>query len=442
MCYIVFPFVLPHWLFSISGEQNTNLNMCSGFNLANGATFNRGMARFSFSLTEPSLGQNSGLLWHNNSREDQQYQQYHRDTGHPLKGLETYSTFQMDHNDDHGSNHIDRSQWNASPVHAVESEQMSSLVSQESIGAHAQKASQASSYDHSHSSELYTPDSQAPYISSSRSDITERSSPVDSGLYLAQQYDLQSFNAFPFPGTEGISAGQSTFQNNAVKGLPRSTLAITAEPSFPTFATADDHFDSLSSEPNNVANHSPISQDSMVYNPSGIIDPHRPPLWDENFNLGSQPSSPTPDWNQPSLHMMTSASNSPLECSPSLEPPSPRYIQDVPELVNSGPYSNGSRLMREPIRPGQAKVVSDTASRPQCHPESSEKSDESNRMVGRAEMDNNARNHPLYKNVPPKPDGLYHCPWEGQDGCLHKPDKLKCNYEYDAFYLPSFAFQC
>lgn len=40
-----------------------------------------------------------------------------------------------------------------------------------------------------------------------------------------------------------------------------------------------------------------------------------------------------------------------------------------------------------------------------------------------------ARNHDLYKNVMPKEDGLFHCPWEGNPSCNHRPEKLKCNYE-------------
>lgn len=40
-----------------------------------------------------------------------------------------------------------------------------------------------------------------------------------------------------------------------------------------------------------------------------------------------------------------------------------------------------------------------------------------------------ARDHPLYKNAFPQADGLFHCPWEGQASCNHKPEKLKCNYD-------------
>jgi hypothetical protein len=50
----------------------------------------------------------------------------------------------------------------------------------------------------------------------------------------------------------------------------------------------------------------------------------------------------------------------------------------------------------------------------------------SRRLSGEGES---ARDHHLYKNAFPQADGLFHCPWEGQSGCNHKPEKLKCNYE-------------
>ncbi|EMR70923.1 putative zinc finger domain-containing protein [Eutypa lata UCREL1] len=43
--------------------------------------------------------------------------------------------------------------------------------------------------------------------------------------------------------------------------------------------------------------------------------------------------------------------------------------------------------------------------------------------------ESSARDHPLYRNAFPQPDGLFHCPWEGQSGCNHKAEKLKCNYD-------------
>ncbi|KAL2016731.1 hypothetical protein VTK56DRAFT_3120 [Thermocarpiscus australiensis] len=48
------------------------------------------------------------------------------------------------------------------------------------------------------------------------------------------------------------------------------------------------------------------------------------------------------------------------------------------------------------------------------------------RLSGEGES---ARDHYLYKNAFPQADGLFHCPWEGQPSCNHKPEKLKCNYD-------------
>jgi len=48
------------------------------------------------------------------------------------------------------------------------------------------------------------------------------------------------------------------------------------------------------------------------------------------------------------------------------------------------------------------------------------------RLSGEGES---ARDHFLYKNAYPQADGLFHCPWEGESSCNHKPEKLKCNYE-------------
>jgi hypothetical protein len=87
--------------------------------------------------------------------------------------------------------------------------------------------------------------------------------------------------------------------------------------------------------------------------------------------------------------------------------------------------------------PRQSKVASDLASGYVRLPGSSKISDESFKLVGRSslEIDNTAREHPLYHNVQPKADGLYHCPFEDDPkaNCTHKPEKLKCNYEYTLF---------
>jgi hypothetical protein len=42
--------------------------------------------------------------------------------------------------------------------------------------------------------------------------------------------------------------------------------------------------------------------------------------------------------------------------------------------------------------------------------------------------ENTARRNELYQRSP-EDDGLYHCPFAVSEGCMHKPEKLKCNYE-------------
>ncbi len=56
------------------------------------------------------------------------------------------------------------------------------------------------------------------------------------------------------------------------------------------------------------------------------------------------------------------------------------------------------------------------------------------RRRNQPDQNNAARSHHFYTNAQVEEDGLYHCPWEKatNNPCLHKPEKLKCNYEYDS----------
>jgi len=73
-------------------------------------------------------------------------------------------------------------------------------------------------------------------------------------------------------------------------------------------------------------------------------------------------------------------------------------------------------------------------------PGRSEIFDEAFKCVGLPSLksvDSPTQLHPLYHNVSPHSDGLYHCPFEDdpKTNCIHKPEKLKCNYEYAYFPL-------
>jgi hypothetical protein len=199
----------------------------------------------------------------------------------------------------------------------------------------------------------------------------------------------------------------SMFQRNSMAGIATPANATMASGPYSIFATSGDEMFVSNSLPSQVS----VSRESLSFPPSAMMN--SPEMWEPDF-LDSQRSSPTlheDPWALPPPHMMTSTTNSPLDYSPSLDGLSPR----------------------KPIGPRQSKVTSD--SRRTRVAGSSETSDESfNKLVGRSslELDNTAREHPLYHNVTPKADGLYHCPFEDdpKTNCTHKPEKLKCNYEY------------
>jgi hypothetical protein len=322
---------------------------------------------------------------------------------------------------------------------------MSRLPSQDSIGAHSQRtthSSAANSYDQTRSARMYHSLSQVSFpMSSASSDVTGRSnSPDSTAMYTpTQQMDTQNFDNFPFQGGDDISGDNFVCHRDSTSGI--SSSLMTGSTYNNVFATSgDDAY--LSSS---LANQGPVSRDSLLYNPSSINE--SPTLWDNNVNfLESQRSSPIlaeDPWALPPPQMVTST-NSPLEYSPSLESLSPaRYVQDFPEVADLPPHTTGNRVTKKPIGPRQSKVNSDIARNPRTAA-TSDTSDESLKYTGRIlDVDNNARVHHLYHNATPQADGLYHCPWEGQDACQHKPEKLKCNYEYALISLYTFLpFQC
>jgi len=319
-----------------------------------------------------------------------------------------------------------RGQWNTETSHGAG---MSRLPSHDSVGAHSQRttSSAANSYEQTRSARMYPNISQMSFhISSARSDITCRSASPDNSTFYTpiQQTDLQTFDQFPYPGGDDYSRNQSSFHRDSITDLP-SNVSLTSGPSYSMFAaTNEDTF------------HIPVTQSAMIYGSHTINDS---PMWDGTAFPDSQRSSPTLDeWTLPGPQL-DSTTNSPLNYSPSLEDLSPKYVQDLPEFADFPPYTTSDRTLRKPVGP-RSKINGDvTAAR---HPRlngTSEASEESFRFVGRSslEADNTARDHALYQNVTVQADGLYHCPWEGKEGCQHKPEKLKCNYEYDFFLSPS-----
>jgi hypothetical protein len=399
------------------------------------------MAGISLHQTEPAQGQNSGPVW---TGEGPQY--LHQDPMsphmHAQNGFsDSFTSFQETQaGQDSGRGSFSgssRSPWATELSSSyMKSEEMSRYPSQDSTGAHSQRtnhSSTANSYDHSRSTRMFPSASQMSYhMSSASSDVTGRSnSPENSALFTpTQQMDLPF--GFPYP-EEDLSG----YHRNSTTGIsPHAiTTPMTAGRSFSLYTTAGDQsFMSLTSGPHTLASQGPVAGDSMFHDPSAIME--SPTLWDnENDLLDSRGSSPVlleDRWTLPPSQMMTSATNSPVEYSPSIEGLSPRNLQDFPDFVELPPCTtNGDRVPRKPVGPRLSKVASDLASRQQP-----------STGANLVEQDNSARTHYLYHNVTPQADGLYHCPWENKPeaNCQHRPEKLKCNYEYDPFPSPCLLF--
>jgi hypothetical protein len=294
---------------------------------------------------------------------------------------------------------------------------------------------------------MYPSVSQMSYqMSSARSDATGRSnSPEIAALYTpSQQIDLHAFDNFPYTG-EDLAGEHSTFHRDSASGVVTHpiNLSLTTASSYSLYATAgDETFVPVPGGQNTLTSQNSVS---LMYTPSALLDSS---AWDNGIDyLDSRRSSPIlveDPWSLPSAPIMASLMNSPLNCSPGPEGLSPSSVEEYPDMVDLPCVATGNRVARKPTGPRPSKVASDlaAASRRQRLPGSSENSDDSFKLVGRSslELDNTARDHALYHNVTPQADGLYHCPWEKEpnSNCQHKPEKLKCNYEYDPFSFFTF----
>lgn len=438
----------------------------SGF-LANGSNFVRGMPGFSLSQTEPTQGNHSGPFW---SGEGQQY--LHQDPnsspqGNVSHGFSDFSSFHDSKETLNNQNMIvghqvssgsSRGPWSnelAAATH-LESVAMSRFPSQDSIGAHSQRTT--NSYDQSRSSRMYPNVDQMTFnMPSARSDITGRShSPVGSVLYTPTgPTDLQGFNStYPYPGDD-MTGSHPMFQHrNSSASIAQHPMSLSTAPFSLYSTTGEETFVSLTAESDLLSGQGPDVGGSMMFNPGQIME--SPTLWDNAEYLdSSRRSSPImfeEPWTSslPPAQASISATNSPLDYSPSLDGLSPRYVEDFPnlDLVEQAPYTTtGDRVMRKPIGPRPSKVASDLAAaasrRQRVSGTSVSETSEDVKLVGRSsiDVDNTARDHHLYHNVTPHADGLYHCPWEKDptSNCQHKPEKLKCNYEYDPIPSSSTA---
>ena len=385
-----------------------------------GSSLSNGLPGFSFRQTEPTKGQYSGSSW-DVSGAGLQYSHLDSSTQAQDGFSDTFNSFALPQVNGHDHSQTGRmfpeasgNQWSidysATPI---ESTEMSRLPSRESTRAQARRTTQTSAADfpdQGQTMRLYSSASQGSYSIASTSPMvtTSSASTASSICTPAQHIDIPGFDDFAYSSAEDLS-GTQTLLSNTVHG-PGNALTP---------------FNLLSSTADNIPSTITMDTKSIISSPS---------VWDPNMYLDSERSSPTlDDWALPP-QMLTPNTNSPLSYSSVMDADSPRYsLQDHADLGALSSYaSTRDRTARKPLGPRQSKVASDLANSRQ-RLSGLETSDDTYKLVGRSalEIDNTARDHPLYQNVRPQGDGLYHCPWEGQSSCQHKPEKLKCNYEYE-----------
>ncbi|KAL2068953.1 hypothetical protein VTL71DRAFT_15291 [Oculimacula yallundae] len=390
----------------------------SGFSLHTGPHFSNG---FSLNQTEPSQGQNSGDSW---KFEGQQYLHQVPAASRRLTSNgfpDSFSSF--NHAQEGKTGQYDdfspfsgatRSHWNSEHDPNMESVGMCRNASQDSIGAQSQRTT--NSLDQSRSSRMNPNVTQMSYqMSYARSDVTGRSnSPESSALYTpTPQMETQVLDSFQFQG-EDFTGTQLHRGSSVSSTITYPLVSLSVDPLFNRYPTAGSE-SFIPTVTSSDATQGLVARDSMMYHAHTIMESPIP--W--NNTLGypeSQRSSPVilEDSAWPLPQQPASTTNSPFQHSPSVGNISPR-------------------VTRKPVGPRASKVNSDMAARGQGFPGASEISDETFRMGGRpnTDLDNTARDHPLYHNVTAAEDGLYHCPWEKdpQSNCQHKPEKLKCNYD-------------
>ncbi|RFU34599.1 hypothetical protein B7463_g1735, partial [Scytalidium lignicola] len=404
----------------ITKQLKSRQNDFCAFDISSGGAFVPGITGISFSQTEPTQGHYSGSSWDNTS--DQYLQQDSTVQSHKPHGFENFTPLALAQMARSGRNPRRGSNiFSDSPATPTESVSMSRFNSQDSIGAISQRSTNY--YDHNRSTSLYPNISQMSFrMSSASSDITGRShSPASSAFYPATQtMDFQAMDNYSYQNGDDLSVDYPLYADSAISmSNGAADGLLTEDQSYGLYQTSPEDITfttSLENGHGSLADPNSILRDSVIYNPQNSNETSI--TWDNQTFMESRKSSPAlEEWAM--VPQLTRTTNSPLDYSPILEGKSPRYAQDLPEMMDLPPYdAASSKSSRKSVGVRNPKVDVDGHEEPV-------------QVIRRTsgEIDNSARDHPLYHNATAGPDGLYHCPWEGDASCQHRPEKLKCNYD-------------
>lgn len=170
----------------------------------------------------------------------------------------------------------------------------------------------------------------------------------------------------------------------------------------------------------------PCTSQSVAWSPLLVVDPSASSSYSQSSLLVPQPNTPLSPATQEETWCATQRGNSEEETG--------LYPQfSIGDAVHfpSPVYPDGNMSTLKPQRVFQQRApLSNIDSWPQCEVSGQVymASTFPNQRRSSEGETTTAREHPLY-HVGPRDDGLYHCPFAGEEDCTHKPEKLKCNYD-------------
>lgn len=122
------------------------------------------------------------------------------------------------------------------------------------------------------------------------------------------------------------------------------------------------------------------------------------------------PSSPPAPTEISNLHLLLEVPDSPMRLFEASSPSRPLWEDDLPSV--------------EPVADDHSQAIKALFGSDTMNPAHLNQRPVKKALISKPP----GREHPLYKGTR-GPDGLYHCPWEKEVGCNHKPAKLKCTFE-------------
>ncbi|KAI8651256.1 hypothetical protein NCS55_01369400 [Fusarium keratoplasticum] len=122
------------------------------------------------------------------------------------------------------------------------------------------------------------------------------------------------------------------------------------------------------------------------------------------------PSSPPAPTEISNLHLLLEVPDSPMRLFEASSPSRPLWEDDLPSV--------------EPVADDHSQAIKALFGSDTMNPAHLNQRPVKKALISKPP----GREHPLYKGTR-GPDGLYHCPWEKEVGCNHKPAKLKCTFD-------------